>query len=310
MGLFDKKFCDICGEKISLLGNRKLEDGNMCSTCAKRISPFMTDRRKTSVAEMKEHLAYRDANKQKLAAFSANETYGESKKVYIDRANGTFVVSSYSPGNWEKENPDVIPFSEVSGCNLDVKEKREEEFTKDAQGNRIRYNPPRYRYEYDFYVKISLTNKWFNEIELKLNNFDVEGLNSQKYHNYQMMAQQIINALTGNSVNFTQGQGYGFNERMGGMGTAAGIANAFVNQVAQNAQQVQNGGQPQFSQPQYQQNAQPGYGQPQYQQNAQPGYNQPQYQQPPVQAAGPWICPSCNSQNNGMFCEFCGTKKP
>lgn len=26
MGLFDKKFCDICGEKIGLLGNRKLAD--------------------------------------------------------------------------------------------------------------------------------------------------------------------------------------------------------------------------------------------------------------------------------------------
>ena len=27
MGLFDKKVCDICGEKIGLLGNRKLDDG-------------------------------------------------------------------------------------------------------------------------------------------------------------------------------------------------------------------------------------------------------------------------------------------
>lgn len=28
MGLFDKKYCSICGEKIGFLGNRKLEDGN------------------------------------------------------------------------------------------------------------------------------------------------------------------------------------------------------------------------------------------------------------------------------------------
>ena len=26
MGLFDKKYCDICGEKIGFLGNCKLED--------------------------------------------------------------------------------------------------------------------------------------------------------------------------------------------------------------------------------------------------------------------------------------------
>lgn len=36
MGLFDKKVCDICGEKIGLLGNRKLDDGNLCKDCAKK----------------------------------------------------------------------------------------------------------------------------------------------------------------------------------------------------------------------------------------------------------------------------------
>ena len=38
MGLFDKKYCDICGEKIGLLGNRKLDDGNLCKECAKKKS--------------------------------------------------------------------------------------------------------------------------------------------------------------------------------------------------------------------------------------------------------------------------------
>ena len=40
MGLFDKKVCDICGEKIGLLGNRKLDDGNLCKDCAKKLSPW------------------------------------------------------------------------------------------------------------------------------------------------------------------------------------------------------------------------------------------------------------------------------
>ena len=39
MGLFDKKYCDICGEKIGLLGNQELEDGNLCMDCAKQLSP-------------------------------------------------------------------------------------------------------------------------------------------------------------------------------------------------------------------------------------------------------------------------------
>ena len=45
MGLFDKKYCDICGEKIGLLGNRKLENGNLCKNCAKKLSPWFSDRR-------------------------------------------------------------------------------------------------------------------------------------------------------------------------------------------------------------------------------------------------------------------------
>lgn len=274
MGLFDKKYCDICGEKISLLGNRKLDDGNMCSHCAKLISPFMTDRRQTSVAEMKEHLAYREQNKLNLAGFVVNETYGhDSRKIYIDRTHGSFVVSYYSPGSWEKENPDVIPLSEVSSCNLDVKENREEVYTKDAQGNRKSYSPPRYKYKYDFHIKIMVTNRWFNEIKLQLNNDDIEGINSQKYHNYELLAQRIIGALTGNPVNISMGTGYNPSAVFGG---AAGFMNSFVNQVAHNAQQQQQG--------------------------------YPQQQNIPQ--SGPWNCPNCQAENTGAFCAYCGTKKP
>ena len=49
MGLFDKKYCDVCGEKIGLLGNRKLEDGNLCKDCAKKLSPFFSERRASTV---------------------------------------------------------------------------------------------------------------------------------------------------------------------------------------------------------------------------------------------------------------------
>jgi len=64
MGIFDKKFCGVCGDKIGLLGNRKLEDGNLCGNCAKKLSPFFTERRKTMLDDIKQQLAYREANKQ------------------------------------------------------------------------------------------------------------------------------------------------------------------------------------------------------------------------------------------------------
>ena len=48
MGLFEKKYCDICGEKIGLLGNRKLEDGNICSKCAGKLSDRKSTRLNSS----------------------------------------------------------------------------------------------------------------------------------------------------------------------------------------------------------------------------------------------------------------------
>ena len=52
MGLFDKKYCDVCGAKIGFLGNRKLEDGNLCKDCAGKLSPFFSDRRNSTVAKI------------------------------------------------------------------------------------------------------------------------------------------------------------------------------------------------------------------------------------------------------------------
>ena len=43
--LFEKKECSVCGGEIGLLGNRKLEDGNLCKDCAAKLSPWFSDRR-------------------------------------------------------------------------------------------------------------------------------------------------------------------------------------------------------------------------------------------------------------------------
>ena len=65
--LFDKKECSVCGGEIGLLGNRKLEDGNLCKECAAKLSPWFSDRRQSTVAEIQEQLAYREANQEKVS---------------------------------------------------------------------------------------------------------------------------------------------------------------------------------------------------------------------------------------------------
>ena len=171
MGLFDKKFCSICGEKIGLLGNRKLEDGNCCKDCASRLSPFFSERRHSTVEDIKEQLAYREANKAEVEKFNVTRTLGEGTKVYVDEDQKKFIVSRSS--KWRDENPDVIPFSSITGCETRIDESRTEEKMKDNDGNLISYRPPRYSHDYDFDVKIYVNNPYFDEINFQINRSSV-----------------------------------------------------------------------------------------------------------------------------------------
>ena len=166
MGLFDKKFCDICGEKIGLLGNRKLEDGNLCKDCAKKLSPFFSERRSSTVEDIKRQLAYREENEKKLDSFSPSLSYGENKRVHIDPVGERFIVTSLS--NWRSSNPDLIAFSQVSNVNTDVIENKEEIYYEDSEGNKKSYEPRRYECDYEFRVTIMVESPWFDEISLEL----------------------------------------------------------------------------------------------------------------------------------------------
>ena len=193
MGLFSKKVCDICGGDIGLLGNRKLADGNLCKDCAKKLSPFMTDRRQSTVEEIRQHLAYREANERVLASIHPTNVLGGRMKVYIDEAAGKFFVT-YSR-NWRDENPDVIDFSQVIDVRTDVTEHRDEEYHHDREGHRVPFNPPRYRFTYQFDTTLLIDSPWFNEIRFELTEERPENRLSEGYRYYEQMADALRAAL-------------------------------------------------------------------------------------------------------------------
>ena len=170
--LFEKKECSICGGEIGLLGNRKLEDGNMCKDCAARLSPWFSDRRQSTVEEIRQQLDYREANHEKVAAFRITRTLGERTKVLLDEDAGLFMVTSAR--NLTDANPDVLSFSDVTGCKLDIDESKTEIEYRDAEGERKSFNPRRYAYSYDFYIVINVNNPYFNEIRFQLNSESVD----------------------------------------------------------------------------------------------------------------------------------------
>ncbi|MBQ7706173.1 MAG: DUF4428 domain-containing protein [Lachnospiraceae bacterium] len=171
MGLFDKKYCDVCGEKISLLGNRKLDDGNLCKDCAKKLSPWFSERRHSTVESIKEQLNYRLSNQIATADFCITRTIGEHYKLIIDDINHKFAVGT---GNLPlAENPDILDFSQAAGIDLKIDENRRE-LKQSVDGKQVSYNPPKYEYSYTFKATIYVTgNPYFDEMSFSISNGSV-----------------------------------------------------------------------------------------------------------------------------------------
>ena len=146
--------------------------GSVTAARARWLSPWFSDRRQSTVAEIQEQLAYREANQEKVAAFRTTRTLGERTKVLLDEDAGLFMVTSAR--NWEEANPDVLSFSDVTGCKLDIDESKTEIEYKDKDGERKSFNPRRYAYSYDFYIVINVNNPYFSEIRFQLNSSAVD----------------------------------------------------------------------------------------------------------------------------------------
>ena len=167
MGLFDKKYCDVCGEKIGLLGNRKLEDGNLCKECARKLSPWFSDRRSSTVEEIKQQLAYREENRKKAAQFRTTRALGEDRKVLLDEEHRWFTVTRAQ--DLEEANPDILDYDAITGCRMDIDESKTELMRENADGKEVSYVPPRYEYSYDFEIVISVRHPYFDEMRFRLN---------------------------------------------------------------------------------------------------------------------------------------------
>ncbi|KIR02825.1 hypothetical protein P261_01640 [Lachnospiraceae bacterium TWA4] len=206
--LFDKKSCSICGGEIGLLGNRKLEDGNMCKNCASKLSIWFDGRRHSTVDQINEHLNYREENLKEVEAFNTTQTFGGVDKLCIDEKQNKFIISKRK--NLMEENPDVIEISKVTGCDVDIDENRHEEKKKDSEGKQVSYDPPRYTYSYDFYVIIRVNHPYFDMMKFKLNSHSVEDrqvvenegrttsqrtVQNPDYQKYEQMANEVRDAL-------------------------------------------------------------------------------------------------------------------
>ena len=160
MGLFDvfkKKDCEICGKEVGLLGYKKLEDGEICKDCVKLLSPWFDDRRHSTVEQIKSQLEAREHNKLALETWQYSIAIGDYYTMYVKTKADvpiTFVVSNTA--NFRENNADILPFLWVASCTPDIRESHTELKQTNAQGEKVSFNPPRYEYRYDFYIKLDI----------------------------------------------------------------------------------------------------------------------------------------------------------
>ena len=288
MGLFDKKICDICGEKIGLLGNRKLDDGNLCKDCAKKLSPWFEERRHSTVEDIKRQLEYREKNKKAVMDFCITRQINtRNYNVFIDDNKGNFTVARKLDVN---ENPDIVPLSAIVQCRVDVDQQQQEEtYTKD--GETVSYQPPVYKYEFDYTMRIKVITQWFDDMDFQLHSFAIEQENRAEMMEMERVGNEIIAALTGQAPRMqsgmpmnqgmNQGMSYGMNQGMN-QGINQGMQQDMNYGMNQGMNQGMNRG---------------------MNQGMQQDMNNMQ------QSGGTWRC-QCGAENTGRFCEYCGSPRP
>ena len=154
------------------MGNQKLEDGNLCKDCAKQLSPWFSDRRRSTVEDIKRQLAYREENRGRASQFRTTRSYGEDCKVLLDEEHRWFTVTRAR--DLADANPDILDYTALTGCRVDIDESRTEQKREGPDGKEVSYNPPRYEYSYDFYITIFVNNPYFDEMRFRLNASSVD----------------------------------------------------------------------------------------------------------------------------------------
>lgn len=192
--LFERKTCDICGEKCGILGGTKVKDGRLCKACTNKLSPWLSGLKNLTLDDIREHLAYREANNEAVKAFNLTHVAGDKgTKLYLDMDNGKMIISSSS--NWRNLNPDIIDFSQLVDHDLRITENKSEIMKEDADGKKVSYNPKRYEYSYNFNVIVNVNSPWFNTVTVHANGSTVEGYDTAEYEEAYLTAEEICEVL-------------------------------------------------------------------------------------------------------------------
>ena len=203
-------------------------------------------------------------------------------KVLLDEEHRWFTVTRAR--DLAEANPDILDFDAITGCRMDIDESRTELTREDADGKDVSYVPPRYEYSYDFFLIISVRHPYFDEMRFSLNSSSVY-YEPQKLPQRAPMSHAPMDRPSGRSKMINASRvdpedcaEYRKYRQMG-------------DEICQALEQARSGGK------------QPA--------GAATGEDSVMCEAArDIPAAGPWTCPACGGNNQGKFCEYCGSPRP
>ena len=335
MGLFDvfkKKDCEICGKEVGLLGYKKLEDGEICKECVKLLSPWFDDRRHSTVEQIKAQLQAREYNKLAMENWQPSIALGDYYTMYVKTKGDvpiSFVVSNSD--KYRENNADILSFLWITACTPDIRESRTELKQTNSQGEKVSYDPPRYEYRYDFYIKLDIKGcDYIDDMRFRINSSTVkletvmpkatlfsaaqsfDPMLYPEYRKYKAMLDEIcevvscgqrgvplgqVNAKTDDSVE-------GLLAEIRNASTIDAMTNASFRLTMLTMDHPDKAGiQTQIAQ---------AMTQAKNRLSAEAVGAAAAMPQPQSVASAPaaWKCDACGSENTGKFCEGCGSPKP
>lgn len=167
MGILTKT-CSFCNATIFSLKSNYLKDGCYCKQCKTKLSPFFIHQKTYTINDIRKQLECRKRNEQLFVLFNPTKTIGDYPRLQIDEINHQFAVVLTSHGTG-MSTPDVIDFSQLTDCSVDIVEEKHEVKYKDFSDNLKSFSPPYYAYAYDFYINISVSVPYIQTIRIKVN---------------------------------------------------------------------------------------------------------------------------------------------
>ena len=103
-----KENCALCGVKVGAFTKIPLTDGCICSDCRGQCSQYLSHIQQRSIANIKEHIAVCEANRNELANFVATDEIGQ---IVVDSVHKIWYVNETR--RKELRNPLILKYSQL-----------------------------------------------------------------------------------------------------------------------------------------------------------------------------------------------------